>query len=779
MDITSVIFYIFLAILRVSTILALVYAGTKTLEIQASFRILRERLHLRRLLEEDEGVEGPSWFSRERSHQFHQLANVLRCTFHILFSPLSLIPSHVFQLSQHILQPRRASQPVELFGSVLAKSPSNGSLAEYQNVSFHPRWLLKVEFRLNTSPQYEQVSWSDDVRAAGYTALSYPLKSAFKLFRDAGRTLQDPSPFSKGRRWSLRDRQRIAEQVLIEYGLAKGRTTQIETEYIWLDELCLSSKTELEMDAIQEQRTMELGRMADIFGGAAKVCIFCHERDCDHTGPNCPWGTRLFSLAEIIHAAKIVRMTRPSSKRSGTAYSQLFAEPGKVFRRNIQNRAEAEKQWHLQAIMQYANGAGFASHDAIHALVVELIRRDEANDFRQHNLLGKSLNALLPRRARLADLPGKDGWVDLVFLLELNQAFYNVATLAAVCSLQGSDADTDDNAAGDTDSLVLDFPVRHTWLGKPILPAPGIERLKPLVTAFPAVNAEGGGSNPALNIVSSQIIPIHHILRRDTNAFYHSTNMSGLRILCFTSLLAILWLDIDFILPHNSRTALLVLWVASALAVTVKLAVGTLYLQRDGWMILEGTRSDKDLEEYLTSRDFSFQNLYRWGDPSKHTIPQWHAATDSRAVMLVDLKSTFFVRVNAIGRPNVLIPLAIHGSGITCMLLHKSATSTARVGMANVPPHILNENFAMESIYIGGGPCDEDHVPQSNFLLRAFKLMTDVDIYSSKSTTENIVTGSSLKSDITGSLASARSIVKTVHFAEEESHSKEDADVVK
>ncbi|KAJ7186258.1 hypothetical protein B0H12DRAFT_966764, partial [Mycena haematopus] len=99
-------------------------------------------------------------------------------------------------------------------------------------------------------------------------------------------------------------------------------------------------------------------------------------------------------------------------------------------------------------------------------LPVEAIRRDEASKHVDHQHLGRALNGLLPRRARLEDLD-RGGWADLAWLLELNQAFYNAAALAAVCSIIG---DKDESGS---------------WLGKPIDPHPGNERLETMVTALP------------------------------------------------------------------------------------------------------------------------------------------------------------------------------------------------------------------------------------------------------------------------------------------------------
>src|SRR6202044_1837733 len=102
----------------------------------------------------------------------------------------------------------------------------------------------------------------------------------------------------------------------------------------------------------------------------------------------------------------------------------------------IQTHAATAKHWHLYAIMQHASNSGTVPWQvAIHALIVEVLRRDKAGGFVDHKFLGKSLNGLLPRRARLSDLTGNDGWADLIWLLELNQGFYNATALASVCSL--------------------------------------------------------------------------------------------------------------------------------------------------------------------------------------------------------------------------------------------------------------------------------------------------------------------------------------------------------
>ncbi|KIJ32758.1 hypothetical protein M422DRAFT_126287, partial [Sphaerobolus stellatus SS14] len=132
------------------------------------------------------------------------------------------------------------------------------------------------------------------------------------------------------------------------------------------------------------------------------------------------------------------------------------------------------------------------------ALIVEAIVRDEAGNFIDRNYLGKALNGLLPRQARVQDLRGKDGWEDLAWLLELNQGFYNTTGLAAVRS-------------------VAEFNVpSYRWLGKPMPPKEGSERLETIVTSFPVrVQLNDGRIDPALFFMGPRTILLDQSLQRD------------------------------------------------------------------------------------------------------------------------------------------------------------------------------------------------------------------------------------------------------------------------
>ncbi|KAJ7200129.1 hypothetical protein GGX14DRAFT_322998, partial [Mycena pura] len=269
-------------------------------------------------------------------------------------------------------------------------------------------------------------------------------------------------------------------------------------EYIWLDEFCISDAAlddDSDAQKIDKQRDLELGRMADIYRYADNVTVFCSKNECDHTDHECPWGNRLWTIAEILNAQGVVRMTVKREHESAPFKAQLSAEKAHVFREAMQGRAAERDKWHLYAIFQQSDHGGAAPLQmVIHALVVEAIRRDEATNHEDHKHLGKALNGLLPRRARPEDLIN-GGWADLAWLLELNQAFYNAAALAAVCGINSNA-----NEFG-------------SWIGKPIDPLPGNERLEPIVTAFPI--GREPGRTPPLMIVGAQILTLRETLKRD------------------------------------------------------------------------------------------------------------------------------------------------------------------------------------------------------------------------------------------------------------------------
>jgi len=101
---------------------------------------------------------------------------------------------------------------------------------------------------------------------------------------------------------------------------------------------------------------------------------------------------------------------------------------------------------------------------------------------------------------------GENEWRDLAWLLELNQGFYNAASLASVSSL------SEDSSQG------------HCWIGAPISPREGNERLEPIVTAFPISGPTG------LNIVGPTTIGLRPCLQRDRNGLYNNNEIRALKV---------------------------------------------------------------------------------------------------------------------------------------------------------------------------------------------------------------------------------------------------------
>ncbi|KAJ6494361.1 hypothetical protein C8R45DRAFT_824530 [Mycena sanguinolenta] len=374
------------------------------------------------------------------------------------------------------------------------------------------------------------------------------------------------------------------------------------TEYLWLDDFCLSDAQRRAEDSdIQCEREEELGRMADIFRNAWHVVVFCHEINCDHTTLSCGWGKRLFTLPEILHAREVVQMT--VTKVVGTSVTtELTPIPARTFREGLQTNAAREKRWHLYAIFQHGSNAGSVPWQlAIQALVVEAILRDESGGFDDHKYLGKALNGLLPRKARLPDFRG-EGWTDLAWLLEVNQGFYNAASLAAVCSI------------GDKENQ----PV--SWLGAPIHPEAGNERLEPLVTAFPisASSCEAGEPNNRLAVVGEKTVGLRPALKRDIDGLYNNEEMKGLKISLYamsTTFLIVAVLIVLYSPDYRAwQFAGSLFYVTAILHAMVELLTGTMYLERTGWIYLAESDWTANPGERLSEIDYKLGKLTEWGE---------------------------------------------------------------------------------------------------------------------------------------------------------------------
>ncbi|KAJ7200128.1 hypothetical protein GGX14DRAFT_315945, partial [Mycena pura] len=134
--------------------------------------------------------------------------------------------------------------------------------------------------------------------------------------------------------------------------------------------------------------------------------------------------------------------------------------------------------------------------------------------------------------------------------------------------------------------------------------------------------------------------------------------------------------------------------------------VGTMYLQRVGWIFLKDSDWEFSVDGQqleLGNEDSHLRKLTFWGD--RQLVPKWesphhqHRNEDSVETFtgrLVDLSTGVCVDAVVTERPDFVLPLAIHGTGVSCLLLKRSKNAAKRpvywakkVGMANFPTYML------------------------------------------------------------------------------------------
>ncbi|KAJ7754578.1 hypothetical protein B0H16DRAFT_748713 [Mycena metata] len=649
----------------------------------------------RRLFLEEEGVEGCGLFHRrvEENRAMHVLGNIGRlCTAFATAPILLLTPRPVVNAIENYVQ----SPGVPMTQDVLDAHSPYRRTEQYEVAEFRPSWVLEVNGELRS---FRQITFSNVVEQAGYIALSYPMRSAVVLAEEAGLVAAPPPP---GREYSLSDRRTISGYLLrlfLQLYCSGGKGHR--TFFLWMDEFCLSDDNlPPDEDVVSAQRSTELGRLADIFRRAAQVVVFCHETDCDHTGLSCAWGRDLFTLPAIIHAKAVLQLTR-KCERDNVMAAQLVPVPARKFREKVQINAERGEIWHLHALFQHTDNVSAAVWDVvIPALVAEAIRRDEACGSRDHKFLGKVVNGL-PRRARLADL-GNGGWRDLAWLLQVNQELYNAAGLAAICSL----ADSGEEGV--------------EWLGRPIAPLPGNERLKPLAVGFQLCSESG----VLLAINDSQIVKFG-TLKRDPNGLYTNEDMQGIKNLTWTTaatfiiISALLWLS-------GQYTASKIVYITTAILYrSVELLAGTVHLDRTGWVCLEDAASGNEIETRLGEFDPTLRTMTNWGD--RQLAPRWlpPRRRPYYNAKLVDLRRKVYVDTIVVSRPTSMVLLAFHGSGVTAMLLgppadpNRRTGAATKAGMCNLPPYILTNAKRSDMIYVGNTACVQSLPPSASKLAQS------------------------------------------------------------
>lgn len=660
--------------------------------IYRSLLFVRKNANLKYLIHEEKGVEGCGFFgkvmnTKKRFDWYHCFGKVSRMSIAFLFAPFFIVPID-FERTWGAFKAIWFLEKARPHKAVLSTAPGGGGSARFHPTGYRPTFLVRAWPKDNGEIGWEQIRnpLNHTIR---YTAISYSFDGARPL---CGLSDSNNSS-STGRRYTLAERRYVAVAVLDLYArtlhppMLDRSTVPTWTEYVWIDELCLSEGPRVDHSKEHNEiRDKELGRLADIFSRADNVVVFCNKPECDHISLNCPWNGRLFTIPEIFGARKVTLMIKSQSGQF-----RLDHQPGHHLRRGIQNSAELRNDaLHLHAVMKHSPDP-VDNQQTIHSLIVEALRRDDIGNFVNHNMLGRGLNGLFARRARLEDVPGRDGWADLCWLLELNQGHFNAATLAAVCSLDaGSDRNTD-------------MPLRHPWLGRPVLPEPGTERLEPLVTAIPVVNPDPSqNAASALNIVGPKIIGVPPFPRRDSLALYAHKDLKGLLLLTYIVLPIVCVYNLHAVVASGASAWRV--WFSFFVVGASRLVAETTCLRCEDWVHLDVETWGNNPSLKLGELDCRLREMVEWGDPDQ-PLPKWHVPSDSHAANMVDLANGIFTRCQALRKPNAILPLAVHGSGITSMLLDRPEEfnlDSERVGMVNLPPYILSQAKRAASVVIGG-----------------------------------------------------------------------------
>jgi hypothetical protein len=147
--------------------------------------------------------------------------------------------------------------------------------------------------------------------------------------------------------------------------------------------------------------------------------------------------------------------------------------------------------------------------------------------------------------------------------------------------------------------------------------------------------------------------------------------------------------------------ALIIPYFFAVLHAAVYLITGSIYVVKDGWVIIlesqwtKGPRAAKSVDEWLGRIDSRFSRLEAWGQATQ-LVPEWSHPSHAVKATLVDLAHLVKAETYVIPstRINAIVPLAIHGCGVTCLLLerpHHPDAPARKVGMVNLPPFILSQ----------------------------------------------------------------------------------------
>jgi len=165
---------------------------------------------------------------------------------------------------------------------------------------------------------------------------------------------------------------------------------------------------------------------------------------------------------------------------------------------------------------------------------------------------------------------------------------------------------------------------------------------------------------------------------------------------------------------------LLWLWLGFLIPALLQLCGSSLYIVRSGVFLFPSDKlKNGTVETYLEKRDRQLTQFESWGD--EQLAPRWEEApVAAQKATLVDLMTrvkTTFLLWKWEGKPaNALLPLAVHGCGVTCLVLHHHADHSKpaiKLGIVNMPPYILALAKPIGSLVVGTVP--EEEVPPPTY----------------------------------------------------------------
>jgi hypothetical protein len=243
----------------------------------------------------------------------------------------------------------------------------------------------------------------------------------------------------------------------------------------------------------------------------------------------------------------------------------------------------------------------------------------------------------------------------------------------------------------------------------------GNERLEPKVTAFPvSLPHRDKHYKPALCVIKPEHIVVQHKMRRDSAGLHTQEAMHPVRRAAriFAVVLILIAIIIGSV-GGGLKASVVVANVTFILYAILELLVGTMFVARDGWVALEDSVWGSDPRHALKRVDMAL-GLSVWGEqqlvPNWDTAPPKSGTAQTRGITLFDTSCQVAVKAKVMGNVNDLIILAIHGNGVSCMLLDRPALGAkarimaSKVGMANLPPYALCQSLASGTVYVGDDP---------------------------------------------------------------------------